>query len=198
MGRPARFDSDVLVAAATALAARGGPAAVTMAAVAREAGAPSGSVYHRFPGRPALLAAVWLGALTDFQEGCSAALAAQDPLAAAADAARHVLAWSRAAPDRARVLLYSDADFEAERWPPDARERRDRGNARLGTAVVAVAERLRAPGEPADTALERVRTAVVDLPLALVRRHLAGGGTVPARAEEAAADAALRLLTPRP
>ncbi|MEU0487754.1 TetR family transcriptional regulator [Nocardiopsis sp. NPDC006139] len=198
MGRPARFDSDVLVAAATALAARGGPGAVTMAAVAREAGAPSGSVYHRFPGRPALLAAVRLAALADFQEGCFAALAARDPLAAAVGAARHVPAWSRAAPDRARVLLYSDADFEAERWPPAERERRDRGNARLGTAFAEVAERLRAPGEPVGAALERVRTAVVDLPLALVRRHLAEGGEVPAEAEEAAADAAHRLLAPRP
>ncbi|MFL1378620.1 TetR family transcriptional regulator [Nocardiopsis protaetiae] len=198
MGRPARFDSDTLVAAATALAARGGPAAVAMAAVAREAGAPSGSVYHRFPGRPALLAAVRLGALADFQEGFLEALASEDALAAAVGAARHVPAWCRSSPERARVLLYSDADFEAERWPPAERERRDRGNARLGRAVVEVAERLRDPGEPAAAALERVRTAIVDLPLALVRRHLAEAGTVPARAEEAVADAAHRLLAPRP
>ncbi|CAL9388964.1 hypothetical protein SUDANB121_01224 [Nocardiopsis dassonvillei] len=197
MGRPARFDSDALVAAATALAARGGPAAVTMAAVAREAGAPSGSVYHRFSGRPALLAAVRLGALADFQEGCHEALSAPDPLAAAVGAARHVPAWSRGAPERARVLLYSDADFEAERWPPAERERRDRGNARLRAAVVAVAAGLRAPGEAPEAALERVRTAVVDLPLALVRRHLAEGGAVPARAVEAAGEAAHRLLAPR-
>lgn len=198
MGRPARFDSGVLVAAATALAARAGPGAVTMAAVAREAGAPSGSVYHRFPGRPALLAAVRLDALADFQEGVHEALAAEDPLEAAVGAARHVLSWSRGSPDRARVLLYSDADFEAPRWPAAERVRRDRGNARLGAALAGAAERLRAPGEGAGPALERVRTAVADLPLALVRRYLADGGTVPARAEEAAADAAYRLLVPRP
>ena len=35
MGRPARFTTEALIGAATALAAEGGPAAVTMAAVAR-------------------------------------------------------------------------------------------------------------------------------------------------------------------
>ena len=137
MGRPARFDSGVLVAAATALAARAGPGAVTMAAVAREAGAPSGSVYHRFPGRPALLAAVRLDALADFQEGVHEALAAEDPLEAAVGAARHVLSWSRGSPDRARVLLYSDADFEAPRWPAAERVRRASTPLRIHTSSCA-------------------------------------------------------------
>ncbi|MDT0329981.1 TetR/AcrR family transcriptional regulator [Nocardiopsis lambiniae] len=198
MGRPSRFDTDALVETAITVAARGGPAAVTMVAVARAAGAPSGSLYHRFPGRPALLAAVRLEALTDFQEGLRAVLAVADPLAAATGAARHVVAWSRTRPDRARVLLYSPVDFEVERWPAAERERMERGNARSGAALVGIAEALRAPEESAGTALERTRMAVVDLPLALVRRYLSGGGEIPAEAEDAAADAAYRLLAPRP
>ncbi|NEE35160.1 helix-turn-helix transcriptional regulator, partial [Streptomyces sp. SID7982] len=68
MARPPRFDSDQLLDAAVRLAADGGPAAVTMSAVAQAVGAPSGSVYHRFAGRPALLAEVWLRTVERFQE----------------------------------------------------------------------------------------------------------------------------------
>ncbi|MFE3937072.1 TetR family transcriptional regulator, partial [Streptomyces goshikiensis] len=60
MARPPRFDTDQLLDAAVALAAAGGPAAVTMSAVAQAVGAPSGSVYHRVAGRPARHAEVWV------------------------------------------------------------------------------------------------------------------------------------------
>ena len=54
MPRPAIFTLDELLDAAAALLAADGPSAVTMSAVARAAGAPSGSMYHRFPTRAAL------------------------------------------------------------------------------------------------------------------------------------------------
>ncbi|NYH54639.1 AcrR family transcriptional regulator [Nocardiopsis arvandica] len=198
MGRPARFSTDGLVAAATALAAEGGPAAVTMAAVAREAGAPSGSLYHRFPGRSALLAAVWLHALEAFQAGCREALSAGSAPEAAVGTARHVVSWSRTHPDRARVLLHRPADFDLPHWPEADRARWESANAGIGALLARVARGLREPGEEESHALERVRLAVVDLPLALVRRHLLGGRDVPGGAEELAADSARRLLAPRP
>ena len=61
--------------------------------VAKLLGAPSGSVYHRFPTRDALIAAAWLDALRDFQSGFLAALAQPDLDAAAVDAATHVPRW---------------------------------------------------------------------------------------------------------
>lgn len=76
--RPPRFDAPALLDAALKLAATGGPAAVTMAAVAKSAGAPSGSVYHRFPDRPALLSALWLRTLGGFQRGFLAELGSHD------------------------------------------------------------------------------------------------------------------------
>ncbi|PDP86750.1 TetR family transcriptional regulator [Glycomyces fuscus] len=196
MGRPARFSTEALIATATALAAEGGPAAVTMAAVARGAGAPSGSLYHRFPGRPALLAAVWLHALEDFQAGCRRALAAAPPLEAAVGTARHVVAWSRARPQSAQVLLHRPADFDAPHWPEAARARMAAANAGIGDRIAEVARDLREPAEEEDATLERVRLAVVDLPLALVRRHLLGGVALTEGAEDLAADSARRLLTP--
>ncbi|WP_433060346.1 TetR/AcrR family transcriptional regulator [Dactylosporangium sp. CS-033363] len=83
MGRPARHDSGSLLDAAVRLVVAGGPKALTMAAVAREAGGPSGSVYHRFAGRPALAAALWLRTVERFQDGFLAALAEGRPAHAA-------------------------------------------------------------------------------------------------------------------
>ncbi|RKS09583.1 TetR family transcriptional regulator [Nocardiopsis sp. Huas11] len=197
MGRPARFRTEDLVTAAIGLAARGGPSAVTMAALARETGAPSGSLYHRFSGRPALLASVWTHAVADFQDGCRRALAADPPSAAAEATARHVLAWSRARPDAARVLLHRPADFDEAHWPQGDRDLLRAGNAEIGTLLARLARELREPEESVEAALDRVRLAVVDLPLALVRRHLLQGTGVPAEAEDLAADASLRLLVPR-
>lgn len=198
MGRPARFSTDELVGTATALAAEGGPAAVTMAAVARLAGAPSGSLYHRFSGRPALLAAVWLHALEGFQAGCRAALSAEPALQAAVGTARHVVAWSRAHPDLARVLLHRPADFGSPHWPEADRARMEAANAGIGGRLLEVARDLREPGEQEAQALERVRLAVVDLPLSVVRRHLLAGSSLPAKVEDLASGSARRLLAPCP
>lgn len=194
MGRPARFSDHDLVKAATALAAGQGPASVTMAAVARAAGAPSGSLYHRFPGRPALLAAVWLHALEGFQVGCRQALSAASAEEAAVGTARHVVSWSREHPDMARVLLHRPTEFAFPRWSEPDRVRMERANVEVARLLEKVAERMREPGEGAAHALERVRLAVVDLPLALVRRHLLEGSELPREVTELAADSARRLL----
>ncbi|WP_084780239.1 TetR family transcriptional regulator [Planobispora rosea] len=47
MGRPAKFGNDQILDAAAELAAEGGQAAVTVAAIAARLGAPSGSICHR-------------------------------------------------------------------------------------------------------------------------------------------------------
>ena len=62
MGRPARVLPTDLIQAASRIAARLGPARTSIAAIAKEAGAPVGSVYHRYPSRGALLAEVWIAA----------------------------------------------------------------------------------------------------------------------------------------
>lgn len=198
MARPARFSTGQLIDTAVALAARGGPSALTMAAVARAAGAPSGSLYHRFPGRPNLLAAVWLHALEGFQEGCVRTLRTGPPHTAAVETARHVVAWSRRNPDPARLLLHRPADFGLADWPEADRARLRAGNALVADLLTSVAAGLRESGEPAERALERVRLAVVDLPLSLVRRHLTGETGLPDGAEELAAESARRLLAPAP
>lgn len=177
MGRPPRHDADRLLDAAVSLVATHGPRGLTMAAVAREAGAPSGSVYHRFPDQRALLAAVWERTVTRFQVGFLEALAGDEPQDAAIAAARHVVEWSRQHPEQAQVLLAGAREFGAARQ-----------NSEVDQSIRELAERLDG------TAPDRVVLAVVDLPYAVVRRHLSRGDSIPEHAADLVAEAAQALL----
>ncbi|MER5783885.1 helix-turn-helix domain-containing protein [Streptomyces mobaraensis] len=192
MARPARFTENQLLDAAVRLAATHGPAGVTMSAVAKETGAPSGSVYHRFPHRAALLAEVWLRTMERFQDGYLAALATgEGPLDAGRRAARHVVAWSRAHPAEAALLLHGPGEFGRGEWSDEHVRRADLGTERVRAAVAAVAAALGADS-PCDA--ERVGLALIDLPLSVVRRHLRPGAALPDHAEDLAVRCAEALL----
>src|ERR1700723_4206750 len=106
--------------AALALTAERGPSAVTVGAITARLRAPTGSFYHRFISRNALLGALWLRTVLDFQAGATAALDAGDGLAAAL----HTPAWAREHLDEARLLLlYDRDDFVEGVWPEELRER---------------------------------------------------------------------------
>jgi AcrR family transcriptional regulator len=162
-----------------------------MSALAEAAGVPNGSVYHRFAGRSALLAEVWLRALESFQSGFLDAVSAADPYDAAAAAARHVVAWSAANPELTAVLLYSAADFGSAGWPEDATARLAAGNRRTLRAVRTLA---RALGSTSPADQERVTVAVIDIPYGIVRRHLRGGSPIPSYTPDLAATCALAVL----
>ncbi|MFE5754623.1 TetR family transcriptional regulator [Streptomyces massasporeus] len=192
MVRPPRFDTDQLLDAAVRLAVAGGPPAVTMSAVAHTVGAPSGSVYHRFAGRTALLAEVWLRTVERFQDGYHAVLVGEsDPIRAARAAARYVVGWSRAHPDEAALLLYGAADFGRADWSEEHARRADLGNERVFVSLRALAEALGAKDE---RGRERVTLALVDLPLSVVRRHLRAGELLPPYAEDLTEECSVALL----
>ncbi|MEU5211445.1 helix-turn-helix domain-containing protein [Streptomyces sp. NPDC020742] len=192
MARPPRFALSQLLDAAVRLAAASGPSGVTMSAVAASVGAPSGSLYHRFAGRTALLAEVWLRTVEHFQEGYFAALESEDdPRAGARAAARHIVAWSRSNPQEAALLLYGAHEFGRDDWSEQHLLRADEGNMAVRAAVAALAGALGVHGR---LALERVSLAVIDLPLSLVRRHLRAGEPLPPHAEELAAQCTDALL----
>lgn len=178
--------------AAVHRAAMSGPAGVTMSSVAHDVGAPSGSVYHRFPGRTALLAETWLRTVERFHEGYFAALASDtDAHRAGSAAARHVVAWSRANPEEAALLLHGADSFGRADWPEEYRRRADLGNQRVRDALTALATAVGAEGPQAT---ERVALALVDLPLSLVRRHLRAGAPLPAHAEDLVEQCTAALL----
>jgi AcrR family transcriptional regulator len=173
MPRPARFTLDELLDVAAALLAADGPAAVSMSAVARAANAPSGSMYHRFPTRAALCGELWIRTEERFHAGIRAALAtSQEPQTRCVAAARFTVQWCRDHPVEAQVLLTgADALGEAD-WPVEITSRRKRLHSTLRRMLA---------GMPSD--LDRVNAAVIDIPYAVVRRHLVARRAIPASAD---------------
>jgi AcrR family transcriptional regulator len=173
MPRPARFTLDELLDVAAALLAADGPAAVSMSAVARAANAPSGSMYHRFPTRAALCGELWIRTEERFHIGVLAALAtSQEPQTRCVAAARFTVQWCRDHPVEAQVLLAgADALGEAD-WPVEMTSRRKRLHSTLRRMLA---------GMPSD--LDRVNAAVIDIPYAVVRRHLVARRAIPASAD---------------
>ncbi|MFI2475690.1 TetR/AcrR family transcriptional regulator [Nocardia xishanensis] len=191
MGRPPKHDADRLLDAAAELLAAGGPAAVTMSAVAKAVGAPSGSVYHRFPDRPALLAALWSRALRRFHEELLAVFTIERPEEAIRRGARATLDWARRNPRDAAVLLAGARELGERDWSRQAREDTARANAAIQDALTELIART---GDTDPQATDRVLLAAVDLPYALVRRYLRAGQQIPPHAADLAEQAAAALI----
>ena len=123
VSRPAKFSEEQILDVSRDLVVQSGPATLTMTAVARLLGAPSGSLYHRFPGRDTLAAALWIRGVRRFQSGYLARLSNPDPLEAALGAAGHVVSWSRANLSDARLLLqFRSSDLVHGPWPQTLRD----------------------------------------------------------------------------
>jgi AcrR family transcriptional regulator len=166
MGHPAYDNSDFLDAA-LALAAEHGPSAVTVAAISARLKAPTGSFYHRFASRDALLAELWFNTVLAFQGGIRAALEAGDGLAAAL----HTPAWVREHLDEGRLLLlYHRDDFVQGDWPETLKnglaEQGRRGEARLKKFARDTFGRA-GPGE-----IRRAQFVLSEVPVAAVRQYL--------------------------
>ena len=186
MPRPARYTVDQFLDAAATLLADDGPSAVTMSAVARAVGAPSGSMYHRFPTRAALCGELWIRTEERFGSGVTAALSeeggAQTRCVAAA---QFTVRWCREHPSEAQVLLAGPDALAAADWPEHLTAARRRLHRRLRQLLKEV---------PADQ--DRVNAAIVDIPYAVVRRHLLAIQVIPPSADGIVADCA-RALIPR-
>ncbi|HYE50220.1 MAG TPA: helix-turn-helix domain-containing protein [Azospirillaceae bacterium] len=174
MVRTARFSADAFVKAAIALVAEGGPSAATIGAVARAVGAPTGSVYHRFASRDAVVATAWAEVHGGFVQHVAPALHA----GSAAAAALALVGWARADAVRARFLLLNESGtlYDAAP-PPELREEIRRQEEEIDAAFAALLERTGGTGDPA--AIARARFRVFDGPIALLRPHLLAGA-VPA------------------
>lgn len=185
MPRPALFTLDELLDAAAALLAADGPPAVTMSAVARAVGAPSGSMYHRFPTRAALCGELWLRTEERFHEGFIAALSSSaDPQQRCVAAARFTVQWCRDHPVEAQVLLAGADALGAAEWPDELASRRKRLHRALRRYLAAVT------ADP-----DRINAAVIDIPYAVVRRHLVAGHSIPASADAIVEQCALALIS---
>jgi AcrR family transcriptional regulator len=196
MPRQAAFHPHLILDAASRLAARDGPAAATMARIAGELGAPTGSIYHRFPSRDVLLGEVWLGAAEAFQRDFGAVLARDPVHDAALAAARFVVERVRRRPDEARLLmLHRREDFLGGEWPEALAARAQALRRDADEGLRSACRRLCGTDDAA--AQRGLRFAVVDVPLASVLPHMRAGEVPPPLLESlviAAARAALATL----
>jgi AcrR family transcriptional regulator len=173
MARPVRHHADAIIEATLAVASTVEMEAVTIAAVSRASGAPSGSIYHRFASRDRLLGAAWLDATKSFQAGFLANLQESSKQPGLA-AALYTVGWSRRQPHRARALvLHRALDFGSRRWSEEQRAEARRAAAALEEGLTEFS--IAGFGASGGEVRRRVTFALLDLPYAAVRRYLAAG-----------------------
>jgi AcrR family transcriptional regulator len=170
MGRPAQISQDDLIAAATLVAARLGPAAASIAAISKAAGVPTGSIYHRVPSRDALLAEIWLSAAERFQALALETFAAVRTIEEAAEAALITPRFAREHHADAVVLnSHRREEFIRADAPEEYRARAVRLGTEMRDGIGQVAARL-LPGDPKGK--EKTAVALIGIPLGAVRVFL--------------------------
>lgn len=182
VGRPAKYSTDEILDATARLVAEGGPGLATVAAIAGQLQAPSGSIYHRFASRDLLVAQLWIRTVRESQEGFVAALEIEDVEEAAAAASLHIPRWSRANLDKAQVLLLHRREDLVERWPDELGEELTTLNTGVAAALDAYARRRF--GSANKRTRHAVAFALIDVPYAAVRRYLHAGEPPPREVDD--------------
>lgn len=136
-----------------------------MAGVARQLGAPSGSIYHRFASRELLLAHLWLESVESFQQQWGQWLLGPEPL----QSIDFCMQWVSQHPAQARLLLlYRREDLIEGPWPEEVSQAAERLRQQLDSLLRTSAKHL---GQD----LDRLTFALIDLPYAAMRRALRQG-----------------------
>jgi len=190
VARPPKYSSDQILDGVIEVVRRRGIGAVSATGVAALLGAPSGSIYHRFPSRDALVASAWLRAGERFRGELVAALEAPDPHAAALAAVRATLDWARRRPAEASFfLLYGKAELTKNEWPPEVLRRASRFGNDLTDILRRFSMRL------GGTSVARIRFALVDVPQAALRRALSSGAAIDSEAQSLVEETVVALLS---
>lgn len=188
MGRPAQISFEDLIAAATLVSARQGPAATSIAAISKAAGVPTGSIYYRLPSRDALLAEIWLSAAERFQALAISKFTEVRSIDEAAEAALVTPRFARSDHASAVVLnSHRREEFIRADAPEEYRARAIRLGAELREGIAQVAARL-LPDDP--KAKEKIAVALIGIPLGAVRIFLPQA--VPPAEIDATIEAAVR------
>lgn len=172
MARPVKYpDSKILDATATEIVESGLDGA-SVARVAKRLGAPSGSLYHRYPSRKHLLGALWVRTLSRYHDALEGATdrPADEDLAERAVAG--LFEWIGQNPTDSTLLTkFRTEDLVDNDWPTDVRVSVAEQNQRLAdiTNRVATARSI----NPLDAIM-----ALVDFPTAAARRAQVFGNDV--------------------
>jgi AcrR family transcriptional regulator len=196
MVRLARFSADAFVEATLALVAEGGPSAASMAAIARKVGAPTGSIYHRFESRIAILATAWLECHESFAEAVTPPLLDGQGLKAALS----VTGWARLQRRRARFLLLNEIETLLDDPVPEPLQHRvQQQQAALDGAFDRYLEKQSPAGlTPNPEAAARAKFLVFDGPIALLRPHLLADAHPPLFLDEMITDMHRSLGSDKP
>ena len=178
MARPQLHPTDTMLDAARDLLLEDGSRSATIEAIASSSGAPTGSIYHRFGSRDALIARLWMRAVYRSQASFVAALERPDAKEAALAAAVSIIDFCEEHPEDAQLL----ASFRREdliRSAPEGALADELAelNRPVERAVVDLARRLY--GRRTRAALDRTLLAVFDLPYGAARRYLITGTKLP-------------------
>lgn len=182
MPRLAKFDEGRILDAAAKLVASRGPNAATVAAIGSALGAPSGSIYHRFRSRDALLGRLWLSKATIFQDRWAAALQIADPIEAGLQAALSMPQVVREDLNGARVmLLYRREDFVSDEWPSEMKAEAEALGRQVKDGLSDMARRLF--GRDSAAARRTTAFATIDIPYSAVRRYVSESAAPPAHVD---------------
>ena len=193
MVRLAKYTEHTFIDAAIDIAAQCGIASVSMSAIAVKAGAPIGSVYHRFESRSAILARAWLTVKADFR----AEVARLWDLDATWPAVCALVNWCRNKPGYARFLLQFE-DFPDFGGPlsDDLKLALETEQSELDACFDDCAKIFQCDSE---IARQHLRFALIDAPVAIVKPYLLQNRAIPDSVEvilRASHDAVRALAIP--
>ncbi|WP_431955699.1 TetR family transcriptional regulator [Nocardia lijiangensis] len=176
MPRPRIHDPGAALDAAESLAVRGGPAAVTIRAVAAATGMSNGALYHTFGSRSGVLGRAWLRAARRFlavqnelvdARSNSDDGAAEEAVEAIVAAAEAPSVFAERFPDSSRLLLtVSREQLLGEDLPDDVAAEVRTAERALIDLMVRLAQRHW--GRRDRRAVEVLTTCLVDLPTAIL------------------------------
>lgn len=172
MVRLAKYTEDSFIDSAIGIAAQCGMGAVSMASIAARAGAPIGSLYHRFDSRGTVLAQAWLKVRADFR----AAVVVHWEHGNTWEAVQALLLWCRTKPDYARFMLQSEVAPDFGALPPQLHGALEADQADVDAAFERCASTL--PAEVAQRA-HVLHFILIGAPVAIVKPFLQQEQAIP-------------------
>lgn len=190
MARPAKFTlTELLDGARDAVLQYGLDA--TVAQVSAVVGAPSGSLYHRFPSRQHLMVELWLRSVRRFHQGYLVAAAEPDPHQAVSACAAFIPRYCRAFPADARAMMLFRHSELSTTAPESLRTEVRTVNDEVWAALHRLTQR-RFDGAADSKRVALMRAAVNQAAYGLVRPYV--GGSVPQQLDDIVVGAAVGIL----
>lgn len=176
MPRPRTHTDEQILTAVRDLLLTHGSRGVTTAAVSERSGAPTGSLYHRFGSRAAMVAEMWVRTIREFHRHVLGAAAAAEPgMDRALALAGAIVDYSSLHPEDARLMLIASREelMQDATIPSELRDDLATLNDPVEDVVKQLARELY--GRVSPTGVDRVMIGVIGIPYTAVRRTLLNG-----------------------